>query len=651
MLACPGFYWDEHGTPRSSRFNDRYFLADDACAAHRALFVQGADLTERWPEHFKHHRHFTVAETGFGSGLNFLLCAQAFLNQNPDAGHCLHYYATEAFPLTGVELAALHGHWPELAPLAEELRAAYPCAVAGFHRRVLQGGRLRLTLLFGDSAAALSELYSDEQGLVDAWFLDGFAPEKNPAMWSEALWSELRRLSRPGASLAASCADEPIALALRGAGFEVQRADANLRAKWQPAPRKRTSPPWFSWPAPAATPREATVIGGGLAGTSTAHALAERGWHVTLLERHGALAQEASGNSIGALYPHLHPQTTPTTRLFLSAYLYALAEWQRLRAAGKPLVGAQDGVALLAHNAARQQSLQALLHELALPETLLRALRPEDLPFDAPEGVLFPQGGWLVPASLCQAWTQHPLIELKTHSEALNWTYHDGQWQIAGEQGRLLSRTPVLVLASGSATVDANWSRFLPLDAVRGQVSHVAASALSKPLKSVICYEGYLTPAHDGQHCLGASFERGRRDSQTSEREHQENHEKLARLLPTLAASLSPSGEGRVAYRLSCRDHLPIVGPLPDVDAFKDDYRELPRGFAASHYPSARYQRGLFAHIAHGSRGLTTAPLCAELLADLIDGTPLPLPRDLIEALSPARFLVRDLQKKKSIDR
>lgn len=643
--------WDEHGAPRSSRFDDVYFSRAGGLAESEYVFLAHNDLPHRFRS-LHAGDSFTIAETGFGTGLNFLLAWRQF-DRDASADATLHYLSAEAFPLSPADLTRALALWPELADYAAPLLAQYPPAVPGFHRLVLAGGRVRLTLMFDDATSAYGSTYSDGHGRVDAWFLDGFSPDKNPEMWRDALFREMARLSKPDASFATFSAAGFVRRGLQNAGFTVVRAKGFGRKREMLCGRisgqssSQKTPPWYAWPRPEVDERHAIVLGGGLAGTSTARALAERGWRVTLIERHAALAQEASGNLAGALYPHLHSQYTPATRLFLSSYLYALRHIARLRIAGHAIPGENAGVALLAHDDERAASWRALLDGLQLPASVLRPLVSDDLAplsFDG-SGLFFPEGGWLNPPALCRAHTTRPEITTLLTREVLHWERHHGLWHVRDALGVTLAQAPVLILATGSASYGQSWSQELPLGKVRGQVSHVAATEQSRQLKTVLCYEGYFTPAYHGQHCLGASFERGVEGDDVTEKEHTENWDKLSRVLPEFAGSLAAPISGRVAHRLSCRDHLPIVGPLPDFAAFRDDFHDMARGFAPGHYPAARWQDGLYLNIAHGSRGLTTAPLCAELLAAQICGEALPLPSTLAEALSPARFLVRELQK------
>ena len=200
--------------PRSPRFNDFYFQPGQGIEESRFTFIQGCDLPRNWQD-----RHqFVIAETGFGTGLNFLLTWQQWrLNRVP--GRCLHYLSAEAFPLDRRQLEIALSPWRELKSLAVQLLDKYPPITPGYHRLVFSGDQVFLTLLIGDAAEQLTEM----EASVDAWYLDGFAPAHNPDMWSPALFTQIARLSRPGARLATYTAAGPVHRGLQQAGFEISK--------------------------------------------------------------------------------------------------------------------------------------------------------------------------------------------------------------------------------------------------------------------------------------------------------------------------------------------------------------------------------------------------------------------------------------------
>jgi tRNA 5-methylaminomethyl-2-thiouridine biosynthesis bifunctional protein len=172
----------------------------------------------------------------------------------------------------------------------------------------------------------------------------------------------------------------------------------------------------------------------------------------------------------------------------------------------------------------------------------------------------------------------------------------------------------------------------LPITPVRGQVSHLAEGSLPK-LKYAICSEGYLTPAINGVHCLGASYLKDRFDHTPSQEEHRDNLQRLAGMLPATAEALDVAKlDGRVGFRATTPDHLPLVGALPDLNA------ELKPGVRFNTFPR---HTGLYNLLGLGSRGLVWSALLAEHLACVINQEPLPLPGDQVDAIDPARFALR----------
>ncbi|MDQ4427038.1 tRNA (5-methylaminomethyl-2-thiouridine)(34)-methyltransferase MnmD, partial [Thalassolituus sp.] len=188
VLRHPDLTWNEQGLPVADDFDDPYFSVENGLEETRYVFLKQNGLPQRWQSH---QAPFRIIETGFGTGLNFLATWQAFLSTR-GKNNWLHFTSIEKFPLSREQLQKALALWPELSELSEKLIEAYPPALKGFHTLKWPDERVSLTLIFDDVHAALPQL----NGPVDAWFLDGFAPAKNPAMWSDALFSEIRRISR-----------------------------------------------------------------------------------------------------------------------------------------------------------------------------------------------------------------------------------------------------------------------------------------------------------------------------------------------------------------------------------------------------------------------------------------------------------------------
>ena len=636
--------WNDQGQPLSRQFGDVYFSRDDGLGETRHVFLAGNDLPARFAA-LPAGARLVIGETGFGTGLNFL-CAWQLFDQLAPADACLHFVSVEKYPLTAADLQRALALWPELAPWSGQLLEQYRAIHPGFQRLVLDGGRVVLTLLIGDALQMLPQL----DARIDVWFLDGFAPDKNPQMWTPPLFQELARLSAPGASLATFTSKGTVRRDLIEAGFAMRRAPGYGK-KWEilcgrfeghaPAAEK----PWFARP-PRPEARAALVIGAGLAGCATAASLAARGWQVTLLERHEAVAQEASGNPQGVLYLKLSAHGTALSQLVLAGFGHTRRLLQHLQQGHD---WDACGVLQLAFDAP-EAGRQAKLAE-AFPADLLHSLSREQAEARAgvalPAGGLFyPDAGWVHPPALCRQLASHPRIRLLTHSEALELRRVNGHWQaLDGE--RLLAEAPVAILA-GAAEV-RRFAAELPLKRIRGQISRLPQTARSAELACVVCAEGYVAPPRGGEHTLGASFDFHSQDCAPTAAEHAGNLELLREISADLAERLDTDRldpaqlDGRAAFRCTSPDYLPIVGPLADPAAFAETYAVL--GKDARQVPDSPcpWRDGLYVNSGHGSRGLITAPLCGELLAAWLNDEPLPLPRAVAEACHPNRFLLRKL--------
>lgn len=639
--------WDEQGRPLSREFDDVYFSPTSGFDETHHVFINGNDLTRRFTE-LPAGGRFCVGETGFGTGLNFL-CAWQLFEQCAPAGARLHFVSVEKFPLTRDDLQRALALWPQLAPQTAQLLDQYVAIHPGFQRFNLAAGRVVLTLLVGDALDCLPEL----DARIDAWFLDGFAPAKNPEMWSPALFAQLARLSHPGTSLASFTSAGFVRRALKEAGFAIKRTPG-FGKKWEMSQGLFTgelqddAKPWFARPRFIPQHREALVIGAGLAGCATAASLAARGWHVTLLERHGEPAQEASGNPQGVLYLKLSAHGTPLSRLILSGFGHTRRLLQRLEQ-GRDWQAC--GVLQLAFDDKEAQR-QAKLAE-AFPADLLQRLDKAEAEALAgvtlPAGGLFyPEAGWVHPPALCRLLARHPNIRLVTHGEALD-LQREGELWHARDAERTLAAAPVVVLAGAAEVLRFPQATGLQLKRIRGQISRLPATVESAVLGTVLCAEGYVAPPRDGEHTLGASFDFHSTDLAPTAAEHAGNLELLEEISPDLgrrlhAAELAPERlEGRAAFRCTTPDYLPIVGPLADADAFAQAYAVLARDARQVPQVPAPWLDGLYVNSAHGSRGLITAPLSGELLAAWLDDEALPVPRAVAEACHPNRFALRRL--------
>ncbi len=652
-LERPALGW-ENGAPHSQAFDDVYFSRQDGRAETEHVFLDANRLPQRFAA-WREARAFVIGETGFGTGLNMLCAWACFVRQAPP-GARLHLISTEKYPLARASLARALGAWPELDAYAEALGRQWPNAVAGIHRLRLDE-RVTLDLHFGDAAERLRLL----DGKVDAWFLDGFAPAQNPDMWQPELFAAMAARSRPGATFATFTCAGMVKRGLKAAGFEWKRVPGYGRKREMlaghidapPVDTRRQATPWFTPPAARAA-QSAIVVGAGIAGASTADALARRGVKVTVVEK-AAPASGGSGNRQGALYVKLAADTSLQSRFYLAGLEHS-RRWLEALDPGHTL-WQPSGVLQLApgsKEAARQRRFCA--HH-PLPEALVALRKPrdwrenvgEDTP--AEQGLYYSQAGWVRPAALCHRLLARPGVTLK-YGEAVALEQADSGWRVVLAGGQALEADQVVIasahLANGFAQTEA-----LPLQPVRGQVSEIPLpDGVASPAQ-VVCAKGYAPPALDGVLTVGASFVPNDTDSRLRAEDHAHNLDELKAMLPELYRALEDAGaaldparmSGRTAIRAASPDKTPYAGPVPDADAWAADYAALAKDATRTFSAPGQHFPGLWISAAHGSRGLASAPLCAEIIASRLCDEPLPVEGPLADHLHPGRRLIRALER------
>ncbi len=584
----------------------------------------------------------------------------AFLEQAPLSGNGsrLHFISVEKYPLTQADLRKALAAWPELAPLSQPLIDQWPLPVSGCHRLLFADGRIRLDLWFGDIKEMLPQVPHPATGLVDAWYLDGFSPAKNPEMWTQDLFDDLARLARPDATLSTFTCAGFVRRGLIAAGFAMKKVKGHgskremLAGVREGKVPQQSIAPWYA--RPAGREGEVLIIGGGIASAMTALSLVERGRHVTLLCENGEPASGASGNRQGALYPLLNGEHDALSRFYSLAFGFAR---NRLLALAKhhPVAFSLCGVTQLGYDDKSAAKL-AKMSQGPFPPELMHPLSAAEveqvvgLPCDA-DGVSYPLGGWLCPADLTRAAIREAQasgrLEVVFNAAVTRIAEEADGWHLESRDGRQW-RAPNLVVAAGHQLPALLPFAELPLYPVRGQVSHVPTTAGLSQLKSVLCYDGYLTPAHNGAHCIGASYGRNQTDLAYRTDEQEQNRARLQACVPQQRwpAEVDVSGaQARVGVRCASRDHLPVAGPVARLAALADHDVHAP----ADQQSALPLHAGLYVLGALGSRGLCSAPLCGELVASEICGDPLPLAADLLEALHPARYWVRRLRRGKPL--
>lgn len=590
--ASPLLTWTEEGEPRSGRFGDVYFSRDDGLAETRTVFLDGCGLPDAWTG----RDHFTVAELGFGTGLNIAALLDLWRRTRPEGGR-LNIFSIEGFPLTAAEAARALGAWPELTEATEALIANWPAATPGFHRVDLPGFDAVLDLAVGDAAWALEQW----SGSADAWFLDGFSPALNPGMWSPEVMALIAKRSAPGARLATFTVAGAVRRGLAEQGFVVEKRPGHGRK------RERLEAHLPSAFEPSPPPRVA-VIGAGIAGASVVRALKAQGVRAVVFE-----GERAGAGGSG------FPAALVTPRLDAGDHGIAALHAQALERAAHLYASIPDAVTGHSVLQLPQAPRDAARFEKIARQPIWNA---DDMGVldegaaSAVAGEATGQGGLLMkgafalrPAAVLSNW----LSDAEMRSERVTRLERaDGRWRLIGEDDAVLGEVDMVVLAAGwgSAALLEGFDQTPRLSPVRGQADWIDGNVTIHPM----AWGGYAVPTGQGV-LFGATHDRGDTDTAPREDDGVRNLATLEARLPALAKRITAAGpvQKRAAVRATTPDRLPVAGALDD---------------------------GLYVLGGLGSRGFCVAPLLGEHIAALILGRPSALPRDLAARVSPRRSSV-----------
>lgn len=391
------------------------------------------------------------------------------------------------------------------------------------------------------------------------------------------------------------------------------------------------------------TPKTAIIIGGGIAGCSTAYALACRGIKVTLFERNTQIANEASGNPQAMLYPRISGEDA-ASQFALESYLYSLDFFSKLNlnptdfnVCGMLQLGFNPRELARIQKVASQNHGDDILKYVSTEEA--SSLAGIELPHDA---LYFPKAAWVNPQQLCQRLTTHENISVITSTNVDSLLKNNDLFEIYSK-GQLIESADIAIIANANEAQHLGIYLYLKTQAVRGQVSILEATNMSQKIKSIICSDGYLSPAGNGEHSLGATFSADNLESALDEEDHQANLFKLKSFSLALHENLKNNIKGgRVSFRCTSFDYFPLVGKLLDNKVLKA-YPPRPNAKPES----LPWINGLYINLAHGSRGFTSAPFCAELQVQMICNEPITMNIESAELMNPNRFALRKLGLKR----
>ena len=672
-------HFNESGTPVADHFDDVYFSNDSGIDETQHVFVAGNDLAERWQQW--PNPTFVIAETGFGTGLNFLVamrCFNEFRAANPDHPlKRLYFITTEKFPLPRQDMQRALEAFPALKDEAQALASLYPMGLEGCHRLHFDNHSTTLDLWIGDVHELLPQWHSPVNGLIDAWFLDGFAPSKNPDMWTDALFSQMARLSKTGTTFGTFTAAGIVKRGLAGVGFTIKKRNGFGRKRDmltgvfdqdnENVQHKLRLPagPYYRYANDSLDKTsKVAVVGSGLAAATACLALVKRGINTTLYFNGDTLASGASGNPQGGFYPQLHSEASIASRIQAHSFLYARQAYdhtiEHVKACGLADV-AHDfcGVIQLSFNdkvAERQNKLAAAD---VWPEALIKPVDSKEvsdianlpLPYS---GLYIGLGGWLSPPQLVTAMIEEALQSGKLTLKP-NHTYvsHEAvettkqrvriRFNLGSAESEEVIAADHLILALGAGAVNASDFDSLSLRPVRGQVEAIPTQMPIEQLNTVLCHKGYMTPVFEGRHALGSTYVKNDLSTDVRGDETEMNlatHEQ-ALANTDIVQSLQHDGKARAATRLGSPDHQPVVGALHNFDSLKEHYTMLGVGKPLTSAPVLP-SSVVSTLTCLGSRGLTTAPLMAEVLVSSLCKEPLPLSNDLLNAVNTSRFMTRE---------
>lgn len=660
-----------NGLPFSREFNDIYFSLEDGLAESEYVFIEGNRLEHDWltSSQDEHDNQFYIAELGFGSGLNFLICADKWQKKIvSDPVNCqkrLHYISIEKRPFSLDDFTRSSKLWPQLSEISGELIRHYPSTTYGRHQICFKQWNLTLTLLFMPVEDAFDELIkesdSQQQKInIDHWFLDGFAPAKNTSMWGESIANNIAQLSKPGTRLATFSVAGAVKKPLVNAGFEISKRKGfgrkremltasliktTLKQKQTTYINIKYESPWYNHSLSSKTDKVA-IIGGGIAGCATAYNLYQKGLNIDLFESQSEIAQAASGAAAGIFHPLLTSDMNINSQFSWLSYLYLLRFLVDLTSKEREQIILSQGVDRLLQSTDLKKQLIQLSNTL----NLTHWIKENDKSLANERNIFFPHAAALNMPGFCQlllAKIPENKKNLIINSKVTELQFIDDQWVIKTDNQARHYRHVVFCGGARSNLLKqlVNW----PTNTTRGQTCFIQAPTLTGKIKNTLCEQIYLVPQGNGSFHLGTTFE-DFVDDNLNIKSQQDILNRASILtqelgLPFLSQERIESLQikGTVGYRLHSPDRLPLIGGAVDQEKLNSDFsnlgqKRLPRKLV-SHYNLP----GLWLNTAYGSHGLLFSLLGSQHLASLIINDISPVNLQIAQALNPVRFLIKKL--------
>lgn len=657
-LTHPQLSWSEQGHPFSEEFSDIYFSSEDPLGESQYVFIEGSKLEHKLS--LANNKTFTIGELGFGSGLNFLLCWRLWKKLQPTKA-TFHYIAFEKYPLDSASHERIFNLWPELKDLSDALLPLLPAPCYGCHRILLHDSVI-LDLHFGDALERLRTL--DKRSGVDCWFLDGFNPRSNKELWQRNLLREISRLSKQDSCLVSYSVAGELRRGLEKFGFSCEKLAGFGRKRHmlrgifkqaQTTGEVSLANAWNLVPLSKTEGNEVAIVGAGLAGSTLAYSLAGRGVGASVFESSGRMAAAASGITQFALRPRLFQAESPLLEFYLQSYLFTVSQLQQLSDKAN-LNWQQCGLIQLEQALNKQANLEIERIRDNYPESVIQLLQDSDLQgavrLGKTEGLFFPLSGWLAPAELCNMLIELSKARLYLDTQIVELRRSNEQWILRDSNQNEYTYKQVVIANSFGAT-HFSQCEGLSIESVAGQTSTVAGSAHSALQQSVVCGSRTVFPStteKEIRHLIAASY---RNDSNLNSAQEDDllNLESARQNFKHRAYLGDQIIESQVGIRSNTADRIPLVGQLPDKDAIHKNYGELSRNARKDFTLDSaadNYWPGLYISAAHGSNGLATCGMSAEILTSLLLNEQLPVSQSVLDEINPVRFIIRALKKQQA---
>jgi len=671
----------EQGTPLSNQHKDFYFSLKNGLEETDYVFLQANDLSQRLLINEKSAAPpppFTIVETGFGTGLNFLATWQLWSSIDGPKKP-LHFISTEKYPLSYDDLKQCLSLWPQLESLSKQLLTHYPDLISGQHQLDFENGRVKLTLFWGDTAQTLSQ----NNFIANCWFLDGFSPSKNPSMWSDELFNQVALHSDSHTTFSTFTAASLVRKGLIKYGFKVHKQHgfgAKREMLLGTFPDNLNVPPINNHPAywmmdelikavtnaPVAEKKykdsllyDVLVIGAGLSGLTTALTIAEQGLSVLILDENPMAVGGASGQRQLAMYAKLPTEMNKIAQFTTHCLSYSQRYFKQKENDNKrKSFWHSSGLIQLAWNEKEAIKQQKFLDNSKLPSNFIKSIDAKSASklsglILQQGGLYFPHCGWLSPLNFANYSLEHHNIKtsFNTHITDIKWEKDSKIWRARSHDNYFIAKN--IVIANANQARSFEQTNHLPTKPLRGQVSSINSNTLNSS-KTILCGEGYLCPSIEGWHHFGATFDLNNKEALILDDDQTKNIENIQNWLPGWLSNehlkeikKNHHIKDHAGLRCTTPDYIPIVGQVPDYSKMLERFEKLRVGANSCRDLKGTYLPNLFINIGHGSKGLITTPIAAELIRSHICGGAYPFNEQLRSMLSPARFIIKHLKQRK----